>query len=486
MDRLRDLFALRFGSVPDSIAPLSADGSNRKYYRLGCASGSYIGVVGTDADENRAFVEEARHFHASGLPVPEVLAVSEDYACYIQSDLGDVLLYDMVAKAHQDGEFSDRLQDLLCRTAALLPRLQMEGARGLDFSVCYPEPEFSRRMILFDLNYFKYCFLKSSGLEFNEVKLQDDFERLADDLLAASVLKDRDGREYQAASFMYRDCNSRNVMICGGQPYFIDFQGGRRGPVHYDVASFIWHARSAYPETLKEKMLDAYLDAMSKYVDVDRADFMNVLRKFILFRTMQVLGAYGFRGWMEHKAKFVVNIPPTIDHLKELVQAGYDSYPYLTDVLRKLTVLPRFADRPSADGRLEVRVMSFSFKKGIPADPSGNGGGYVFDCRSIHNPGRYEQYRKLTGRDDAVIRFLEDDGEITGFLEHVYGVVDPHVETYLRRGFTSLNVSFGCTGGQHRSVYCAEHLACHLASRYPQARIRMIHREQGIEQILGL
>ena len=486
MERLRDLFRSCFGIEAESVVPLKEAGSNRKYYRMKAGDVCCVGVLGTDSDENQAFVTEAGHFHRSGLPVPEVYAVSDDLMCYLQADLGDKVLYDLVDAAHKEGEWGEDLQALLCRTVALLPKLQFEGARGLDFTVCYPETEFSRQMVMFDLNYFKYCFLKPSGLEFNEVRLQGDFERLADDLMAASQLRDRNGRPYEGSTFMYRDFQSRNVMVYDGQPCFIDFQGGRKGPVHYDVASFIWHARSGYPAELKSRMLETYLDAMSSYVDVDREVFRSLLRRFVLFRTLQVLGAYGFRGWVEHKAKFVTSIPAAIESLREQLvsmvseDAGFKDT-YLHEVLSGLVGLPRFKTSSSHDGKLTVTVYSFSFHKGVPHDPSGNGGGYVFDCRSIHNPGRYEPYKKLTGRDLPVIEFLENDGEIIGFLDHVYGVVDPHVETYVRRGFSSLMVSFGCTGGQHRSVYCAEHLAHHLAEKYPDIHVRLIHREQKID-----
>ena len=487
MEKLKELFISSFGKEAESVTPLSAAGSNRRYFRIQEGSFSCVGVVGTDAAENRAFVEEARHFCTAGLPVPEVLAVSEDWSCYIQTDLGDTLLYEMVSQAHKAGEFSAELQELLCRTMKLLPKLQFEGARGLDFSICYPEPEFSGRMVMFDLNYFKYCFLKPSGLEFNEAYLQDDFERMTEHLMKASDLYDSNGLQYKGSTFMYRDFQSRNVMVCDGHPYFIDFQGGRRGPVHYDVASFIWHARSAYDGILREKMLDAYFEGLSQYVDVDRNLFEQNLRKFVLFRLLQVLGAYGYRGWMEHKAKFVTSIPAAISELCILLSDNMNwatEYPYLYNVLAELVKLPRFKEDRNADGKLTVKVYSFSFLKGVPYDPSGNGGGYVFDCRGIHNPGRYEPYKKLTGRDEPVIKFLEDDGEVFGFLEHVQGVVDPHVETYVRRGFDSLMVSFGCTGGQHRSVYCAEHLARYLAERYPEIHVRLIHREQGIDEII--
>lgn len=471
---MEQLYKTYYGVAPESITPLTGSASNRRYFRLSSASGTCIGAVGTDRLENEAFIAISRHFRSKGISVPEVFAVSEDGMSYIQEDLGAEVLFDRLQKARKSGEGLDEVEDLLCRTMAELPKIQFEGGHGLDFSICYPQPSFDRRMVMFDLNYFKYCFLKATGLEFNEVKLQDDFERFADDLL-----------EDDMDTFMYRDFNARNVMICDGRPCFIDFQGGRRGPIYYDVASFVWQARAAYPDCLKERMVKSYLEGLSEYMTISRELFDRRLRLFILFRLLQVLGAYGFRGWTEHKANFVTSIPAAIDSLKVLVSNGFESYPYLVETLRKMTGLSRFTSISPEDGKLEVKVYSFSFKRGVPYDPSGNGGGYVFDCRSIHNPGRYEPYKKLTGRDEPVIRFLEDDGEITGFLEHVYGVVDPHVETYMRRGFTSLMVSFGCTGGQHRSVYCAEHLAHHLASIFPDVRIRLIHREQGIEEMVN-
>ena len=471
---MEQLYKTYYGVAPESITPLTGSASNRRYFRFSSASGTCIGAVGTDRLENEAFIAISRHFRSKGISVPEVFAVSEDGMSYIQEDLGADVLFDRLQKARKSGEGLDEVEDLLCRTMAELPKIQFEGGHGLDFSICYPQPSFDRRMVMFDLNYFKYCFLKATGLEFNEVKLQDDFERFADDLL-----------EDDMDTFMYRDFNARNVMICDGRPCFIDFQGGRRGPIYYDVASFVWQARAAYPDCLKERMLKSYLEGLSEYMTISRELFDRRLRLFILFRLLQVLGAYGFRGWTEHKANFVTSIPAAIDSLKVLVSNGFESYPYLVETLRKMTGLSRLTNISPEDGKLEVKVYSFSFKRGVPYDPSGNGGGYVFDCRSIHNPGRYEPYKKLTGRDEPVIRFLEDDGEITGFLEHVYGVVDPHVETYMRRGFTSLMVSFGCTGGQHRSVYCAEHLAHHLASRFPDVRIRLIHREQGIEEMVN-
>ena len=476
MQELISLYKGHFGVAPENVVPITGSASNRSYYRLSSGECACIGVIGLDHDENHAFLTLARHFRGKGMPVPEIYAVSSDGMRYIQEDLGDEGLFDRCSKTGFP-------EEILCRTMGLLPKIQFEGASGLDFSVCYPQPDFDRRTVMFDLNYFKYCFLKPSGLEFNEVKLQDDFECFADDLLSCSS---------DVPTFLYRDFNPRNVMLCGDVPYFIDFQGGRRGPIYYDVASFVWHARSRFPAGLKERMLDAYLESLSRYMETDREEFMGRLRIFVLFRTLQVLGAYGFRGWSERKAGFVVSIPDAVSQLAALLSGescgDFASVrgrcPYMCSVLADIASLPRFAARSVSDGRLTVTVSSFSYKKGMPEDPSGNGGGYVFDCRSIHNPGRYPQYRSLTGMDEPVIRFLEEDGEITSFLEHVYGVVDLHVETYSRRGFTSLMVSFGCTGGQHRSVYCAEHLASHLAAKYPNVSIRLTHREQNIDRMI--
>lgn len=464
MDRLYSLFRSHFGCDPTEAAPITGSASNRQYFRLAAQGKSCIGVIGVSAAENATFCALSSHFCQKGIAVPQVFGVSSDGFAYIQQDLGGDVLYDLLD--------SPKSEDLLCKTISALPQIQFEGAQDLDFDICYPVRQFDARLVMFDLNYFKYCFLKPSGLEFNEVLLQDDFDRLCSDLLS--------GEETQ--TFLYRDFNSRNVMICDGNPYFIDFQGGMQGPYYYDVASFIWHARSNYPDVLKEKLLKTYIDSARKFIKLDEGRFRDQLRRFVLFRSLQVLGAYGFRGLIEHKSKFITGIPAALTALKRIISDKFEEYPYLMDVLERLSVLPGLSAGSVSDGRLEVKIYSFSYKKGIPRDFSGNGGGYVFDCRSIHNPGRYEPYKNLTGRDEPVIKFLEDDGEIIGFLEHVYGVVDPHVETFHSRGFTNLMVSFGCTGGQHRSVYCAEHLAHHLKTKYPYIHVHLIHREQKIEE----
>lgn len=337
----------------------------------------------------------------------------------------------------------------------------------MDFSVCYPQAEFNRRSILWDLNYFKYCFLKATGIDFQENLLEDDFENMTQVLLADTF-----------STFMYRDFQSRNVMIREGKPYFIDFQGGRKGPVYYDVASFLWQAKARFPQHLREELIHDYLDALHAYCPMPESYFREQLRQFVLFRTLQVLGAYGFRGYFEQKPHFLQSIPYAIENLDQLLEEDFPAYPYLCKVLKQLTRLPVYATELNKR-KLTVRVMSFSYKKGIPEDPSGNGGGYVFDCRAIHNPGKYDAYKQLTGRDEPVIRFLEEDGEILTFLEHVYALADAHVQRFLERGFTHLSICFGCTGGQHRSVYAAEHVSQHIHEKFG-VNVEVNHREQNI------
>ncbi len=484
---LEALFKQYTGSAPVSKVALTGSASHRRYYRLTGADGrTLIGVEGTDADENRAFLTIDRHFASKGINVPRVVA--EDGLCYLQEDLGSMVLYDALASGRASGQYSPDEVALLRKTLAALPKIQVEGARGLDFSVCYPQPSFDARMVDFDLNYFKYDFLKLSGLEFNEVRLQDDFDRLRADLLAES-----------SDTFLYRDFNARNVMLVDGEPWFIDFQGGRRGPVYYDVASFLWQARARYPESLREELLLVYLDSLRAYGPVDETHFRERLRVFILFRMLQVLGCYGYRGLWEGNKAFIDSIPPAFGIVQSLLP--FSDYPYLSEVLANLCMgalspegvffpimRPRVAtgsekNTPSSGAPLTVTIYSFSYKKGIPEDTSGNGGGYVFDCRSVHNPGKYERFKQLTGLDAPVIEFLEEDGEILRFLDHVYSLVDAHVERFLSRGFTHLQVSFGCTGGQHRSAYSAQHLAEHLVAKYP-LKVHLIHRERGIERWL--
>lgn len=472
MKQLEELFVQYKHSAPKSIEELPSSGSNRRYFRLTADDDStIIGVMGTSEDENVAFVKIAEHFLRQGLPVPEVYGMSEDKKFYIQQDLGDNILFKMTEKGRTCGSFSNEEREMLRKTMAKLPALQFLGAEGLDFNVCYPQPEFDERMISFDLNYFKYCFLKATGIEFSEIKLEDDFRRMSDILMRST-----------SATFLYRDFQSRNVMFYNNEPYFIDFQGGRKGPIYYDVASFVWQAKANYSEELREELLKTYLDALRQYMPVDETYFRQQLRHFVLFRTLQVLGAYGFRGYFEKKPHFLQSVPYAMDNLRRLLREPFKEYPYLSQILNELTQMRQFYEM-TPERKLQVKIYSFAYKKGIPNDMTGNGGGYVFDCRAINNPGKYEHYKHFTGLDKEVIKFLEDDGEVFKFLDNAYQLVDAHVQRFIERKFTNLMVSFGCTGGQHRSVYCAERLAEHLSKKF-DIKIKIIHREQDIEKEL--
>ena len=479
MQSLSQLFFEATGKRAAEQNALTASGSNRRYYRLVSEDGqtSLIGVQGTSRDENHAFIYMAEHFLKQGLSVPRVVAVSDDEMCYLQEDLGNTLLFDYIAEGRKTGVFSAAEKEMLRKTVRGLAKFQVVAAKGFDFKQCYPQPEFNLRSIQWDLNYFKYCFLKATGLDFQEDRLENEFERLAYILLRS---------EYSA--FMYRDFQSRNVMIVKNAegelvPYFIDFQGGRKGPVYYDVASFLWQAKANFHPDLREELVAEYINELQKYMPVDVEAFYDTLKHFVLFRTMQVLGAYGFRGYFEKKPHFLQSIPFAIDNLRHLLKHASEDYPYLIEVLKEMTEMKQFKD-VGMRKPLVVRVLSFSYKKGIPADPSGNGGGFVFDCRAINNPGKYERYQFFTGMDEPVIRFLEEDGEILPFLQQAYDMVDFSVKRYMDRGFQNLMVSFGCTGGQHRSVYAAEKMAQHINEKFG-VEVQLIHREQNMERVLN-
>ncbi len=510
MEKLKALYETWAGKKAANVEKLAGAGSNRQYYRLSNEDGkTVIGVVGTSRDENKAFIYLANHFTQRRLPVPKVLAVSDDEMRYLQTDLGNTSLFEALKGGRvAGGRYNLQEQELLKKTIRELPNIQIRGALGLDFNHCYPQPEFDQESVLFDLNYFKYCFLKSTGLDFHELKLEANFRMFAKDLTSE-----------QMDAFLYRDFQARNVMIDEeGNPCFIDFQGGRKGPYYYDLASFLWQASANYPYKVRRMLVKEYYESLKQYTEVpSHRHFVNRLSLFVLFRTLQVLGAYGFRGYFERKQHFLDSIPNAIQNLRDILQmeGSHFHYPYMMEMLKRLTELPQFAPvipvmKPREDGfkiaktdiykgnvqdgpatfskydgkgPLVVRVFSFSFKKGIPEDTSGNGGGYVFDCRSTHNPGRYEPYKKINGLTEPVIRFLEDDGEILEFLKPVYALADHHVMRYLQRGFTDLMFSFGCTGGQHRSVYSAQHLAEHLNQKFG-IEVHICHREQGVRQVL--
>lgn len=467
---LTDIFKGWAGCPATLCSPLSASGGDRRYWRLVSAGGrSAIGCIGTDVSENRAFVSLARTFRAAGCRVPEIYAVSDDAFGYLQQDLGDESLFSLLQRDGA-GACHSLVQGCMRDLARLQTVPDTEWRGGVT------QRPFSERLVAWDLNYFKYEYLRPSALPFDEDALQDDF-----DALAGSI----SGMDRRLWGFMYRDCQSRNVMLWDGEPWWIDFQGGRLGPCLYDAVSFLYQARAPFDEFFRREMLAVYAGQFAQLRGVTPAEVLATLGPLRLLRCLQVLGAYGLRGLIERRAHFVRSIPGALRNLRALLDDGVlDLYPELRRICALLAEDSRFATLPEGDG-LTVTVFSFSYMRGYPADYSGNGGGHMFDCRAMHNPGRYEEYRQKTGLDREVIDFLEARGEVQSFLENAWRLVGPTVKRYLDRGFSSLQVGFGCTGGRHRSVYCCQHLAERVKREFPAAGVRVVHREQGIDEILS-
>ena len=438
MENLKELYKKEYGCEPQSMVRLTGDGSNRVYYRMAGVA-DVMGAVGISAEENRAFVALSKAFITSGVNAPKVLAVSDDGLCYLQEDLGNETLYSALQDARSKGVFGAADVKLLCNVVSLLPRIQFGVAQHFDFSLCYPVSDFNERVIMWDLNYFKYCFLKGVGIEFNENRLEDEFERLT-----ALLLSDNDN------VFLYRE------------PYFIDFQGGRRGPIYYDIASFVGQSRARYSEGAVSAMVDAYITALKEYRSVDREHFMQMLLLFRVFRLLQNLGAYGYRGLFERKKAFVESIPAALEQLDSLLGSDGVDFPYIQSLVREISHLPMFVCDDIKG--LTVDVVSFSYKRGIPDDTSGNGGGFVFDCRAMPNPFWDESLRGFSGCDKPVVDFFEQHKDkVNCFLDAAEVLVRQSIEQYQKDGRELLMVAFGCTGGQHRSVYFAERMAERLA-----------------------
>ncbi len=453
------------GCPPKSIIRLPGAGSGRIYYRLESDTDSCIGVVGDSKRDCKAFVDLDRCFRTNGIQVPEVFCVDESGMCYLQQDLGNVSLFDFVTKGSGD-EMEQLVEDVMRE----LVKLQTLPEEKWINAVAYPS--FDRRQIMWDLNYFKYEYLKPSGVEFDEDALEDDFEKLSSRILAMP---------YDIYGFMIRDCQSRNVMICDRKIWWIDFQGGRRGPCLYDAISFLWQAKAGFSNEFRNRMLNIYASEFSRIRNIPVAEILSYSDIMALFRTIQVLGAYGFRGLVEKKAHFIESIPGALENLQYLVDKKVlQPYGELERICRQLCKDARFKKRLKTG--LRVKVFSFSFKKGYPSDFTGNGGGFMFDCRGMHNPGRYDEYKPLTGIDPEVAKFLEERGEVQPFLKNCLNLVTPTVERYVSRGFADLQVGFGCTGGRHRSVYCASHFAQALSEMFPDVEIELIHREQDLEK----
>jgi aminoglycoside/choline kinase family phosphotransferase len=458
MDVLKRLFEAHFQRAPEQVTPLRGDlsASGRKLFRLKAGAISAIGVLYGVREENVAFLQFSRHFRRHGLPVPEIYAEDLNHGAYLEEDLGDTTLFDLLTRNRAGDAVAPEVVEAYRKVVAMLPRFQVEAGRDLNYKACYPRGSFDRQSISWDLNYFKYYFLRLAGIPFNEQELEDDFGRLTDYLLTAP-------NDY----FLYRDFQSRNVMMRGGEPWFVDYQGGRKGALQYDIASLLYDAKADLPPELRLKLLDDYLDALGKYLRVDREEFLQHYYAFVYVRILQALGAYGYRGFFERKAHFLQSVPYALKNLRWLLHNVKlpIELPTLIEAFRSMLGSEKLLGLASEAQNLVVRVFSFSFHRGMPQDETGNGGGFVFDGRSLPNPGREERFKEITGKDVPVIEYLNQQESVHQFLASVFSLVDASIENYKQRGFKSLMVSFGCTGGQHRSVYLAEQLAKRLRGR---------------------
>jgi len=469
VDVLKRLFEQNFHSPVERVQPLQGElgGSGRKIIRLGCEQQSAIGILYGVREENVAFLEFSRHFRRHGLPVPAIYGEDLSHGAYLEEDLGNTTLFEFLSQNHAAEKISPGAVEAYRKVVAVLPRFQVEAGRDLNYKVCYPRGSFDRQSIAWDLNYFKYYFLRLAGVPFNEQALEVDFGRLTKFLLSAP-------RDY----FLYRDFQSRNVMLRDGQPFFVDYQGGRKGALQYDIASLLYDAKADLPPPLRQQLLDHYLETLAGFIELPREAFMEHYYAYVYVRIMQALGAYGFRGFYERKTHFLQSVPYALKNLRWLLHNVElpIALPTLMEAFRSMVGSEKLQSVASETENLTVRIMSFSFHRGLPQDETGNGGGFVFDGRSLPNPGRKERFKALTGRDAPVIEYLNQQESVRKFLAHVVSLVDASVSNYQGRGFKSLMVSFGCTGGQHRSVYLAEQLAKHLRSR-SGVDIVLHHRE---------
>ena len=469
-ERLVQLYERHFGVRPAAVLELTGDGSQRRYVRLvGPQKEGVIGAFGPDRDENRAFFSFSRAFRSAALPVPEIYDADEEAGVWLAEDLGDSTLFSLIAEARsREGEpFPTSLIPLYQRVVEQLPLFQVVGGDVVDFDVCYPRPAFDAQSMMWDLNYFKYHFLKLAHIPFHEARLERDFEQLVRFLLEAEI-----------RHFMYRDFQSRNVMIRDELPWFIDYQGDRRGALHYDIASLLYDAKAGIPDAVRTQLLEHYLDVLSRRVEVDRDRFRELFRGFVLVRVMQAMGAYGYRGFFERKLRFLQSVPFAASNLAGILREGLPvELPELEAVFERIVADWHTGGATGVEAGLTAYTGSFSYRNGYPPDPHGHGGGFVFDCRAIPNPGRHLEHADRSGLDPEVVEYLERSPEMEAFWRNVRDLVDAQVQEYLRRGFNSLTVYFGCTGGQHRSVYFAERLARHLGGSHAGVGVSLNHRE---------
>ncbi|MCO6496508.1 MAG: phosphotransferase [Chitinophagaceae bacterium] len=462
---------LHFEKLPKS-------GGDRIYFRIVTPSASYIATYNDNIQENETFLYFTSHFTGIQAPVPKIYSVHPGKKMYLQEDFGPVSLLNELEKYGEN----DYVFNLYKKTLHALAHLQIRGNTHLDYSYCLTAKEFGKQAILSDLLYFKYYFLDTLKIPYDKQKLMDDFEALSNYLT-----------HVEHKYFLYRDFQSRNVIIREGEPHFIDYQGGMKGALQYDVASMLWQARANLSKGWKDSLLEYYMDCVDEILkkSIDRTRFRSQYNGYVLIRLMQVLGAYGYRGLFERKAQFLTAIPLALTNLKwfatnSVIGIALPEYEKILNLIVDDEIIKRFEPiRADKNTPLVVKINSFSYKHPEKLkDESGNGGGFMFDCRGILNPGRFEEYKNFTGRDKSVIDFLEQKTKMPDFLNGVYNVVDLSVEDYIKRGFTSLMISFGCTGGQHRSVYAADTLKRYLMNKY-KVKIELNHYEQNIHEKSG-
>lgn len=475
LDLIKKVFRKWHGSRADFITKLPQTASYREYYRINYGKKTVVAVLNEDFKENEAFLSFSKSFKELNFNVPAIL--HEDLAnnIYFLNDLGDTTLYSMIYANDHNYTAKPELIDIYKRALEELLKFQIIADKNIDYGYCYPRALFDRQSILWDLNYFKYDFLKLARIGFDEQLLENDFQKFSS--FVASVNTDY---------FLYRDFQSRNIMIKDGELYFIDYQGGRKGALQYDVASLLFDAKAEIPNTLREELLNHYLDLLESKYNLSRKEFMKSYYAFVLIRILQAMGAYGFRGLYEKKVHLIKSILPATKNLKYLLETGKIDFdiPQIHRVFETLINSEEFKlyeDRVLPNKKLTVTLTSFSFKREIPIDLADNGGGFVFDCRGLNNPGRHLEFKFINGRDSKVIQFLEKHSDVTKFLSSIYPLVDSTIESYLERGFNDLMVNFGCTGGQHRSVYCADKMFEHLKNKY-DINIFLSHIEQGIKE----
>jgi len=468
--KLLELFREWAGEEVVEVQKLPRSGSYREYIRIKGESKTAMGTFNADRQENEAFLYYSDEFYKKGIKVPKIYKIDLDNDVYLQEDLADVTLFQYLTEVYNGEVFPDELKNKYKEILKALPEIQVNGSKDLDFSYAYPRHSFDKQSMMWDLNYFKYYFLKLAKIAFNEQTLEKDFHVLTDYLLNTNC-------EY----FLYRDFQSRNIMLNNGDIYFIDYQGGRKGALQYDLASLLYDSKANIPKPVREELTEYYLDELEKHIEVNRKEFLEYFQGYVFIRIMQAMGAYGFRGFYEKKTHFLKSIPYALKNLEYLLENWNlpIDMPALKDALEQITKSKMLKSIGRGHTDLNISIKSFSYKKGLPVDTSGNGGGFIFDCRCLNNPGRYPEFKKSTGKDADVIEFFAGKTDIHEFLEKVYAVVDMAVDNYLERHFANLMVSFGCTGGQHRSVFCAENLAEHLAEKY-ELQAELSHTESHL------